>query len=136
MSGVSQAGGSSDATGSLSLSDVPYTSYDVIVYMAEPKSHSGSNIVTVTDGSTTYYIDHGGIGQVHTQSTATSAGAVSGEATYVRFNDLSGATTITHDNNGSSWKSGLAGLQIVSADDDAAAVVDRHVFYNNSAFDG
>ncbi|NBB96218.1 MAG: matrixin family metalloprotease, partial [Planctomycetes bacterium] len=115
MSGTSQAGGGSDSTGSLSLSNVPYTTYDVIVYMAEPVSHSGSNIVTVTDGSTTYYIDHGGIGEIHTPSTATSAGAVSGEATYVRFNDLSGATTITHDNNGSSWKSGMAGLQIVSA---------------------
>jgi len=113
MSSLLQAGGGGTDTVDIGLSNVPYSAYDVIVYYAEFSSHTGSHIITATDGTTTYYADIGGFDEIHTQSTATTSGDVSGESTYVKFSGLSGDTTISVDNNGNAWKAGVAGLQIV-----------------------
>ena len=70
-------------------------------------------LISVTDGTTTYYIDHGGYDGSHLVSSATSEADASSEASYVVFTELSGATTITVSNNGTAWKAGVAGFQII-----------------------
>jgi len=113
MSSLIQAGSGSSDTVDIELSNVPYSTYDVIVYFADLKNSADSNIITVTDGTTTYFADQGGFSEIHTQSTATSSGDVSGESTYVKFSGLSGNSTISVGNNGDGFEVGVAGFQIV-----------------------
>ncbi|MBS3733486.1 MAG: PEP-CTERM sorting domain-containing protein [Phycisphaerae bacterium] len=116
LSGVCQMGGGADATGTVTLSSVPYGTYDIIVYLADVRRHATDDIISVTDGMTTKYLNQGGFDDIHTESTATSEAAVIGEGTYVKFSGLtSSSASITVSNNGAGWKAGFAGLQIVSA---------------------
>ena len=75
--------------------------------------HGGAHILSATDGTTTYYIDATDGSAALAESTATSEGDVVGEANYVTFSDLSGDATITVGNNGTAWKGGVAGFQVV-----------------------
>jgi hypothetical protein len=112
IQGVSQAGGGADDTESFTISDVPLSTYDLYVYIADPKGHNDT--WTVSDGTTTYYVDSANsYDDIHTEGTDTSDPPTGDDSTYVTFTGLTGSTTITASNNGKGWKAGVAGFQIV-----------------------
>ncbi|MBS3735326.1 MAG: PEP-CTERM sorting domain-containing protein [Phycisphaerae bacterium] len=92
---------------SFTVDDVPYSTYDLIVYLMDRNNDiDDTSGATVTDGTTTYYVDPVTSFGSHTEITSTTSGSP-GVGTYVKFTGLSGSTTIdvNHD--------GMAGFQIV-----------------------
>jgi hypothetical protein len=113
MSGENPAGGGDNDTQSFTVSNVPYDTYDLLVYTLERKGHTAESEITISDGATTYYVNAVQDFGSHVQETNTTSGGTTGEATYVRFDGLSGDTTITWGNNGHGWRAGVTGFQIV-----------------------
>ena len=93
---------------SFTVDNVPYATYDLIVYLLDRDNNiSDTSGATATDGTTTYYVDPSTyFGTSHVQMSSTTSGSPDA-GTYVRFNGLGGSTTIdvNHD--------GMAGFQIV-----------------------
>ncbi len=128
LQSVIRAGGGVDDVVQIDLTSVPFNTYDVIVYLS--RESGDDQVITVDDGTTTYYVDQfvgstaaynaDGDGNVqYVRSTAETEAAATSNANYVRFEGLSGTSqTITAGNNGATWGVGVAGIQIVSRDDD------------------
>ncbi|MBS3820772.1 MAG: hypothetical protein KGY81_03315, partial [Phycisphaerae bacterium] len=94
--------------GSLTVSDVPYDTYDLIVYSVDRAGHTGDHEITISDGSTTYYVNPTDTAtDIHTQMSNTTPGSAD-EGTYVCFSGLSGSTTFTWD--GPTYKAGVTGF--------------------------
>jgi hypothetical protein len=117
MSGENPAGSGATDTSSFTVSNVPYDTYDLIVYTLERKGHSGEAEITISDGTTTYYVNPVQDFSSHVLEDNTTSGGTTGEATYVRFVGLSNASdaTITWGNNGNGWQAGATGFQIFEA---------------------
>ena len=108
----------------LSVSGIPYSSYDLIIYVYDGGSIRGGSI---TVGSTTYYVRGGagmpstsGSGYVQSDDTTLGAGTNVEEGNYVRFSGLSGgsvsATFVAQAMGDSTERLKVAGFQIVSHD--------------------
>jgi hypothetical protein len=89
---------------SFTVDDVPYSTYDLSVYLMDRENKNSG--ATVTDGSTTYYVDPVSNFTSHAQMSSTTSGSPDA-GTYVKFTGLSGSTTITVNHDG------MAGFQIV-----------------------
>jgi len=92
---------------SFTVDNVPYTTYDLIVYLMDRNNDiSDTSGATVTDGTTTYYVDPVTQFSSHSQMSSTASGSPDA-GTYVKFTGLSGSTTIDFNHDGA------AGFQIV-----------------------
>ncbi len=111
LSGVSQK------SGPIALSNVPYATYDLIVYVPERNDGGFSGSVTVSGDDitdATIYADAAdSYDDIHKQSTATAPEDAT-EATYVRFNGLTNTSDVTITvGDGTSYSDSMAGFQIV-----------------------
>jgi len=108
----------------LSIAGIPYSSFDLIVYVYDGGSSRGGS---VTVGATTYYIRGGagmpvtsGSGYVQSDDTTLGAGTNVEEGNYVRFSGLSGssvsATFVAQAMGDSTERLKVSGFQIVSHD--------------------
>jgi hypothetical protein len=108
----------------VTVSGIPYSQYDVYVYLSAPGGNGGYGAVTISANSglgavgptNEYYYNYAWPNGAFIQATATSVGAVntssSPASNYVLFtgNTASGIT-LALDNNG--WNTGLAAFQVV-----------------------
>ena len=103
---------------SVSLSQIPYPNYDVIVYFS---SDGADREGTVSDGTTTYHFKTLGAASITgsnatlTQATDTTEAGYLVGANYAIFSGLSGATqTITVQMRDNDEWAGIAGFQVVA----------------------
>ncbi len=117
-----QAGGGVDDTGTITLTGVPYLTYDVIVYIGRSGKTSSSVQWASIDGGTTKtyimsadeHLEDGGGNYTYVESTATTSNDADTEANYVTFSGLSGSSqTITVSNGGDAWDASVNAIQIV-----------------------
>ncbi|NBB96236.1 MAG: PEP-CTERM sorting domain-containing protein [Planctomycetes bacterium] len=105
--------GNAMAVNDISLSNVPYTTYDLIVYVAGQGGQAADQSVTVSGDDftdiTKYVTKASGSTTIHTESDSTDSSAYE-VGTYVRFNGLSGDSTI---NIGGNLSDISTGFQIV-----------------------
>lgn len=120
------AWGPSITSTSVAISQIPYSSYDVIVYFsADAAGREGD----VTDGTTTFSFNSIGLPSVSgtnallTQTTDT-AGSYATAANYAVFSGLSGSDqTITVQMRDNDEWGGIAGFQIVAVPEPSVALL-------------
>ncbi|EDY16765.1 autotransporter-associated beta strand repeat protein [Chthoniobacter flavus Ellin428] len=107
--------------GSVTVSGIPYSSYDVIFYLYDGGATRGGSISL---GGTTYFVKGGAgnpavDGSGYVQSSATTLGTATG-ANFVRFSGVSGtsftATFVAQNLGDSTQRLKIAGIQIASRD--------------------
>jgi hypothetical protein len=94
VTGLGDAGANAEA--SVTVSDVPYSAYDVYVFTQD--RGVSSNVLSVTDGSTTYFYESDGSGAADsiTQITGLTSGTATPGGSYALFSGLSGSSfTVT-----------------------------------------
>ena len=108
----------------VTVSDIPYSSYDVYVYLSAPGGNGGYGSVTISassgigtvDPTSTYWYNYVWPAGNFIQATATSASGVntasSPASNYVLFTGNT-ASNMTLTEAGYGWNTGLAGFQIV-----------------------
>ncbi len=100
---------------SFTVSNVPYLTYDLIVYVLD-RDHGGVPELEIDDGTTTYYVNPSTSFETHVQmtnTTSTADGGTPDEGTYVKFTGLTGNTTISWSNTNGTNNAGVSGFQIV-----------------------
>lgn len=108
----------------LTVTGIPYSSYDAIFYVYDDGSSRGG---VITIGSTTYFIRSGagtpavdGSGYVQSDDTSLGAGSDVMQGNFVRFSGLSGSTLsasfVAQNMGDSTQRLKIAGFQIVSHD--------------------
>jgi hypothetical protein len=107
----------SQKAGPIVLSNVPYATYDLIVYVPKRGDGSFTGSVTVSGDditdATIYAEAADSYDDIHKQSTATAPENAT-EATYVRFNGLNNTSDVTITvGDGTDWSDSMAGFQIV-----------------------
>ncbi len=104
----------------ITISGIPYSSYDVYVYMAAPGGNAGVGAVTISansvgtvDSTSEYFYDYIWPAGTFIQATATSATANTVVSNFVLFTGNT-ASDITLTADASGWNTGLAAFQIVN----------------------
>ena len=106
-----------NGTATVTLSEIPYASYDVYVYFG---SDAGGRTGTISDGATTYYfLTQGNDNFAYTQTTDTDPAGTNPAANYAIFAGLSGASQTLTVTRGTG-NSGLFGLQVVEVPEPGA----------------
>lgn len=111
-----RAVGVSTSTTTLAYAQIPYTTYDIIVYVCEEASSPSGALLTVTDGTTSYYYESQAAdnfnGGTFGQITSTDSGTPDTTGNYVRFSSITGASkTISLTNSVASMT--VVGIQLI-----------------------
>ncbi len=104
----------------ITISGIPYSSYDVYVYMAAPGGNGATGAVTIgansggtVDSTSEFFYDYGWPNGAFIQSTATSSASNTAVSNFVLFTGNT-ASNITLIADASGWNTGLAAFQIVN----------------------
>ena len=105
----------------VTITGIPYSSYDVYVYMEAAGGNGGSGAVMINansgsgsvDSTNEYFYDYGWPNGAFIQATATSSAANTAVSNYVLFTGNT-ASDITLTAEASGWNTGLAAFQIVN----------------------
>lgn len=103
----------------MAFTDIPYSTYDIILYFCETSTSVAGGDFSFTDGTTKYYYDAQAAdnynGGTLTRVTSTSSGSPSTTGNYVRWESITGASkTITMEAIlGASNRMGACGIQII-----------------------
>lgn len=78
----------------LLLRQIPYAEFDIFCYFDDKASSASGDLIRITDGTTSYYIETAGAGRFSgslVQATSTSSGAPDSTGNYVVFSGLTSA---------------------------------------------
>lgn len=106
------------SSASLIFSEIPYSSYDLYLYIAETDTASG-DLYEFSDGTTTYYFESQGTDNFNSGTLArvssTSSISPSTSGNYVLFEGLSSASVTITATSPDSNEMAMVGLQVVEA---------------------
>ncbi len=107
---------SGGGTGTLSLTNIPYSNYDLIVYLQGSSGQTSSLNVTLSGGPTYTNTIPNNADTLASPVVFTQITASGQLGNYVRYTGLTGSTkTFTFSNSGSGSGTGISGFQIVPA---------------------